>query len=120
MGFSNNHPTISPRLETDQNQGYNAPMPKPTSGKLYDTDFIYNISEAVSYRFFGPLFTRLPFDHIQITFLGFFLNGLPAVYFFSLGTHLGYLLGILFCITYSIFDWMDGYVAKSRGIKSIM
>ncbi len=88
------------------------------SGKVYDTDFIYNITEALSYRLFGKLFVWLPLTPNQITFFGFLLNGLPAVYFFSLGTHLGYLVGVLFCITYAVFDWMDGFVAKSKGLSS--
>lgn len=93
---------------------------KATTGKVYDTDFLYKISEGLSYRLFGPLFARLPFDHIQITVANFFTSGLASVYFFTLGTHLGYLLGIFFCFTYSILDWMDGYVAKSRGIQSVL
>lgn len=90
----------------------------PASGRLYETDFIYNFNEAVSYKLFGRLFLLLPFSPNQITALGFLLNGLPSIYFFSLGTHLGYLLGILFSLTYSIFDWMDGYIAVNKNMKS--
>lgn len=89
-----------------------------TTGKVYDTDFIYNISETLSYKFFGKFFLWLPLTPNQITFFGFLLNGLPAAYFFSLGTRFGYLIGILFCIIYSIFDWMDGFVAKNKGLSS--
>lgn len=87
-------------------------------GRLYETDFIYNFNEAISYKLFGRLFLLLPFTPNQITALGFLLNGLPSIYFFSIGTHLGYLLGILFSLTYSIFDWMDGYIAVNKNLKS--
>lgn len=87
-------------------------------GKVYDTDFIYHITESLSYKFFGKLFVWLPLTPNQITFFGFLLNGLPSAYLFSLGTHIGYLIGILFCIAYAIFDWMDGFVAKSKGLGS--
>ncbi|MEK7064525.1 MAG: CDP-alcohol phosphatidyltransferase family protein [Patescibacteria group bacterium] len=93
---------------------------KNTAGKVYDTDFLYKISESLSYRLFGPLFAKLPFSHIQITVANFFTSGLASVYFFTLGTHWGYLLGIFLCFTYSILDWMDGFVAKSRGIQSAL
>lgn len=95
-------------------------MVKKSVGKVYDADFLYKISEWLSYRIFGPLFVRLPFSHTQITVVNFFTNGLASVYFFTPGTHAGYLWGIFFCFTYSILDWMDGFVAKSRGIQSIL
>lgn len=92
----------------------------PLGGKSYDADFIYKFFEGSAYRIFGPLFVKLPFSHIFITAIGFPLFGLPAVYFFSLGKHWSYLVGLIMALSHSTLDWMDGFVAKSRGINSIM
>jgi phosphatidylglycerophosphate synthase len=93
-------------------------MKKKISDKLYDADFIYKIAEKYSYLIFGPIFSRLPFSSNQVTLLNFLTNNLAAVYFFTLGTHAGYLLGIFFCLTSAIFDWMDGFVARVKVTKS--
>lgn len=90
-----------------------------SSGKSYDADFLYHFFEGSAYRIFGPLFVKLPFSHMFITVAGFPLFGLPAVYFFTLGTHFGYLIGLALAYAHSVFDWMDGFVAKARGINSI-
>jgi len=91
---------------------------KKIGDKLYDADFIYKIAERYSYRIFGPIFSRLPFSSNQVTLLNFLTNNFAAVYFFTLGTHVGYLLGIFFCLTSAVFDWMDGFVARAKATKS--
>ena len=86
--------------------------------KIYDADFIYKFAEKVSYLIFGPVFRIIPLTPNQITLFNFFVNNLSAVYFFSLGTHLGYLIGLFFCFISAVFDWMDGWVARTKELSS--
>ena len=81
-------------------------------------DFIYLFAEKVAHWLFAGIFHRLPFTPNQITVINFFINNLGAVIFFSLGKYWANLVALAFIVSSIIWDWMDGAVARKRGLSS--
>lgn len=81
-------------------------------------DFIYLFAEKIAYRFFADFFYKLPFSANQLSIINFFINNLGAVVFFSLGRYWANLVGVFFLVSSAIFDWMDGAVARKKGLAS--
>ncbi|MBW2037718.1 MAG: CDP-alcohol phosphatidyltransferase family protein, partial [Deltaproteobacteria bacterium] len=60
----------------------------------------------------------MPFSPNQITIVNFLTSNLAATYFFSRGTYKDNLRGLFFCAISAISDWMDGMIARKRGLSS--
>lgn len=81
-------------------------------------DFVSNLAEKLSVNLFLKFFDKLGIAPNKITVINFFTNNLLAVYFFSRGTYLYNLVGLFFCGLSVIADYMDGAIARKRGIES--
>lgn len=81
-------------------------------------DFAYIISEKIAYKFFAPIFYRLPFSPNQLSVINFVFNNLPAVIFFSLGKYWANLVAVAFIVMAVVWDWMDGAVARKKALSS--
>ncbi len=81
-------------------------------------DFAYIVSEKIAYKIFAPIFYKLPFTPNQITAINFFTFNLMATVLFALGKYWANLAAICVIIVSTIFDWMDGAVARKKDLKS--
>lgn len=81
-------------------------------------DFIYLTAEKIAYKLFLGLFLKLPLSPNQITSINFFVNNLGTVFLFSLGKYWGNLLAVGLIAISEVWDWMDGAVARKRGLAS--
>lgn len=83
-----------------------------------DPDFVQNWARQISLRLFLGFFDKIGISPNKITVINFFTNNLAAVYFFSRGNYIGNLIGLFFCLSSAALDYIDGAIARKRGIKS--
>ena len=86
--------------------------------KLKDTDFVQTWARALSLKVFLSPLEKLGISPNQITVLNFLLINLPAVYFFSKGAYTANLIALAFCLLSGAIDYIDGTIARRRGISS--
>jgi len=86
--------------------------------KKEQPDFICNFIYNLSMRGFLDFFDKLGLTPNQISLINFFINNLLAVFFFSRGTYLGNILGLVFCGLSAIFDYIDGAIAQTKQMQT--
>ena len=83
-----------------------------------DPDFLQTAAREFALKYLLSPIERLGISPNQITVLNFFFMNLPAVYFFSRGDYKFNLLALAFCLFSGLVDYIDGTVARKRGISS--
>jgi len=83
-----------------------------------DPDFLQTSARKFALKSLLRPIEKMGISPNQITAINFLFINLPAVYFFSRGNYKFNLLALVFCLFSGLVDYIDGTVARKRGITS--